>query len=133
MPVAAVGLSPWTDLAATGESLKYNLKRDLIIPGDGVREGAEYYLNGADATNPYASPIYGDLSGLPHSLIQVGGDEVLLDDSRRLAEGLEKVGVPVLLQEWAEMQHVWQVFSAVIPEGRKAIDQIGMFLQARLS
>ena len=133
MPVAAVGLSPWTDLAATGESLKYNLKRDIILPGDGVREGAEYYLKGADARNPYASPIYGDLSGLPHSLIQVGGDEVLLDDSRRLAEGLKKAGVPVVLQEWAGMQHVWQVFSAAIPEGRQAIGQIGMYLQARLS
>ncbi len=133
MPVAAVGLSPWTDLAAKGETLISNAGRDMILPAEGIREGAEFYLAGADPTTPYASPIYGDMHDLPHSLIQVGTDEVLLDDSRRLAEALKKAGTPVLLQEWAGMQHVWQTFSMFIPEGKQAIDQIGMFLQTRFS
>lgn len=132
LPVAAVGISPWSDLAGESKSLAYNLEKDLIIPGDGIKEGADFYLGDVDPRTPYASPVYGDLSGLPPSLIQVGGDEVLLDDSRRLAEALKQAGVPVLLQEWEGMQHVWQVFSKFLPEGRQAIDQIGEFLQSRL-
>lgn len=133
LPVAAVGLSPWTDLAATGASVKFNAKRDMLIPGDGLKMGADFYLAGADPMEPYASPMYGDMKGLPYSLIQVGSDEVLLDDSRRLADALKKSGVPVILQEWAGMQHVWQAFGQFIPEGRQAIVQIGDFIQSRMS
>lgn len=129
LPAAAVLLSPWTDLAATGQSLVDNRDKDTVIPGDRLREGAELYLAGADPREPYASPLYGDLTGLPPILIQVGSDEVLLDDSRRLAHRLEDHEVPVVLDVWQEMPHVWQVLAMFLPEGKLAIERIGYFLR----
>lgn len=129
LPAAAVLLSPWTDLAATGQSLVDNRDKDTLIPGDGLREGAELYLAGADPHEPYASPLYGDPTGLPPILIQVGSDEVLLDDSRRMAHRLEDHDVSVVLDVWLEMPHVWQVLAMFLPEGRLAVERIGYFLR----
>jgi acetyl esterase/lipase len=128
LPVATVGMSPWTDLAITGESVITNLKRDVLIPGDGLAEGAQYYLAGADARDPYASPLYGDPTGLPPTLIQVSKDEVLLDDSRRLAAKYKAAGVPCELELWDGLPHVWQTLAMFIPEGKTAIKRIGDFI-----
>lgn len=128
LPAATVGMSPWTDLAVTGESVITNLKRDVLIPGDGLPEGAQYYLAGADPHIPYASPLYGDPTGLPPALIQVSKDEVLLDDSRRLAAKYKAAGVPCELELWDGLPHVWQTLAMFIPEGRTAIKRIGDFI-----
>jgi acetyl esterase/lipase len=128
LPAATVGMSPWTDLAVTGESVITNLKRDVLIPGDGLPEGAQYYLAGTDPRDPYASPLYGDPTGLPPTLIQVSKDEVLLDDSRRLAAKYKAAGVPCELELWDGMPHVWQTLAMFIPEGKTAIKRIGDFI-----
>lgn len=128
LPAATVGMSPWTDLAVTGESVITNLKRDVLIPGDGLSEGAQYYLAGTDPRDPYASPLYGDPTGLPPTLIQVSKDEVLLDDSRRLAAKYKAAGVPCELELWDGMPHVWQTLAMFIPEGKTAIKRIGDFI-----
>ncbi len=132
LPAAVVGLSPWTDLQCTGETLTTNLAKDRMIPGDRVHEAAEFYLQGQDATIPYASPLHGELHGLPPMLIQVGSEEVLLDDSRRFTEKLEKAGVPVVLDIWDKMPHVWQVLSMILPEGKLAVQRIGVFLRGHM-
>ncbi len=128
LPAATVGMSPWTDLAITGESVITNLKRDVLIPGDGLAEGAQYYLAGTDSRDPYASPLYGDPTGLPPTLIQVSKDEVLLDDSRRLAAKYKAAGVPCELELWDGLPHVWQTLAMFIPEGKTAIKRIGDFI-----
>ncbi len=128
LPAATVGMSPWTDLAVTGESVITNLKRYALIPGDGLPEGAQYYLAGASTRDPYASPLYGDPTGLPPTLIQVSKDEVLLDDSRRLAAKYRAAGVPCELELWDGMPHVWQTLAMFIPEGKTAINRIGSFI-----
>ena len=132
IPAAIVGMSPWTDLACTGESVVTNASKDVLIPGDGLKEGIPYILNGADPTHPYASPLYGDYTGCCPALIQVGSEEVLLDDSRRLAHKMEASGVPVVLDIWSKMPHVWQVMSMILPEGKVAIDRIGVFLRGNM-
>src|SRR5690242_12064108 len=81
LPAAAIAISPWTDLALTGRSLRLNAKADPMLRIDDAPRFASFYLNGADPRSPYASPLYGDPTGLPPTLIQVGSDEVLLDDS----------------------------------------------------
>ena len=81
LPAAAVALSPWTDLALTGLSLQGNAKADPMIRSDETPRLAAQYLAGADPRTPYASPLYGDHTDLPPTLIQVGSDEVLLDNS----------------------------------------------------
>ncbi|MDL1927090.1 alpha/beta hydrolase [Anaerolineae bacterium AMX1] len=114
MPAAAVVLSPWTDLSASGESWQENARSDYMINGPKLREAARLYLKDASPQTPLASPVYAKLEGLPPLLIQVGSDEVLLSDSLRLAENARLSGVDVTLEVWDGMQHVWQ-FAASPP------------------
>src|SRR5206468_12540767 len=86
LPAAAALFSPWTDLAATGDSIRTNSDRCAIFNGLDVAASARYYLGDTDPRNPLASPLYADPSGLPPLLIHVGAAEVLRGDSTRLAQ-----------------------------------------------
>jgi len=130
LPSAAVLLSPWTDLALTGQSLAEYSFSDPIVQ---VPKAVELYLAGADPRSPYASPLYGDPAGLPPTLIHVGSDEALRDDALRMAEHLRAMGCKVELEVWPRMVHVWHMFARILPEARAAIAHIGVFLQAKLS
>ena len=131
MPAACVCLSPWTDLAFTGETWKSRAKADLIIFDYKEHAFAKMYLGGLDPKTPLASPLYADLKGLPPTLIQVGLDEVLLADSTRLAERLKQAGVDVTLDEWPKMQHVWQFTASFMPEAGRAVQKMGGFIDKR--
>jgi acetyl esterase/lipase len=133
LPRAAVALSPWTDLALTGPSLRHNAKSDPMMDVKRLPAYAQRYLGGADPRHPYASPLYGDASGLPPVLIQVGSDEILRDDAVRMAEKLRQAGGEVHLEEWPRMPHVWHHYARLVPEGRQAIERIGAFVQAQLN
>jgi acetyl esterase/lipase len=132
LPAAAVGLSPWVDLALQSPSIKRNAAADPMLNAADVPQLAESYLQGADPSTPYASPVYGDLRGLPPTLIQVGSDEILHDDAVRMAEKLRASGCHVELEVWPRMPHVWHLFATIMPEGRQAIARVGTFLNARL-
>jgi epsilon-lactone hydrolase len=84
-PASAFLMSPWADLAGTGQSITAKADVDPVITADAVHVRARDYLNGTDATDPSVSPVYGSLAGLPPLLIQAGSHEVLLDDAIRLA------------------------------------------------
>jgi monoterpene epsilon-lactone hydrolase len=129
LPGAAVMLSPWTDLAATGETMKTRAEADPMIVVDPLNGMAKLYAGSASLTDPLVSPLYGDYSGLPPMLIQVGDCEVLLDDSRRYAERAKAAGVDVTIEVWDEMIHVFQVFAPMLPEGQQAIDKIGEWVK----
>jgi acetyl esterase/lipase len=131
LPAAVAALSPWTDLALTGASLTRNAAADPFVDANGIPPIAEYYLNGADPRHPYASPLYGDPTGLPPALIQVGGDEVLRDDATRMADRLRDAGCDITLEVWPRMPHVWHLFASVMPEGRRAIARVGAFVRER--
>ena len=130
MPAAAVLFSPWTDLAGTGETLRTNTKRDAMFHGEGMERAVAPYLAGADPRNPLASPLYADLHGLPPLLIHAGTYEVLLDDSRRLAERAHAAGTETVLQTWPVVPHVWQLFG--MPESAQSMDAAAAFLKAKL-
>jgi acetyl esterase/lipase len=133
MPACAILFSPWTDLAGTGASLQTNRQRDAMLVSDKLQEGASFYLNGTDPKNPLASPLYGDVSGLPPLLIQVGDTEILLDDSTRLAAAAQAAGVTVNLKIWRNMPHVWQVSQIFLPEARAALNEAAAFAKAHLA
>jgi epsilon-lactone hydrolase len=133
MPAAAVLLSPWTDLALTGESLRTRAAVDVMIQPDGMPETASRYLAGADPRHPYASPLYADLHGLPPLLIHVGDAEVILDDSTRLAAKARAARVDVSLEVWDEMPHVFPAFAGLLPEADEAVARIGNWLAERYS
>jgi epsilon-lactone hydrolase len=133
LPGAIVCLSPWVDLALTGESMETKAREDPIVSREMLSGWGKFYLGDRDPRTPLASPLYADLSQLPPMLIQVGSSEVLLDDATRLAERASAVGVDTVLEVWHEMIHVWQIFAPILPEARQAIERIGKFIRKHLS
>jgi epsilon-lactone hydrolase len=128
LPAAAVCISPWTDLAMTGQSITTKAAVDPMVQREGLAEMAKAYLEDADPRSPLASPLYGNFKDLPPLLIHVGTAEVLLDDSARLAEKAAADGVSVTYEAWEDMIHVWHAFADVLPEAVDAIDKIGKFV-----
>jgi len=131
LPAAAVLFSPWTDLGATGLSIVDNNLADALLFGPYVAELARHYLGDTPATNPFTSPVYADLTGLPPLLIQVSDSEVLLDDSCRVHVNARRAGVEARLDVWRRLPHGWQVFAPILPEGRAALRDAAAFIQAR--
>ena len=132
LAAAAAVMSPWTDLALTAASFRDNAGSDPMMIAEDVPRFAAAYLGGTDARNPYASPLYADLRGLPPTMIQAGGDEILRDDAVRIAEKMRAAGCDVELQVWPAMPHTWQLLAPVLPEAREAIDEIARFFAQRL-
>jgi len=128
-PAAAALFSPLTDLAARGNSLIRNEARCAMFMARGIASVAPAYIPGLPADTPLASPVYAELAGLPPLLVHVGGDEVLLDDSVRLAERARAAGVPVELKVWPVVPHCWQLFHRYIPEGVVSLTQAAAFLK----
>jgi monoterpene epsilon-lactone hydrolase len=131
LPASAALFSPWTDLAATGDSIRTNADRCAMFSGSDIAPTARYYLGDTDPRNPLASPLYADLSGLPPLLIHVGEDEVLRDDSTRFAERARAAGVAVELKVWPVVPHAWQLAPHMIPEGRQSLREAAEFLRSR--
>jgi acetyl esterase/lipase len=132
MPGALVVLSPWVDLTLSGESIETRRAEDVWLDPDGATAVVGVYLDGSDPADPLASPLFADHTGLPSTLIVVGTAEILLDDARRLADRMRAAGVTVVLDEWADMLHVFPSFAPYVPESRRAIRQIGAFVDRRL-
>lgn len=126
-PTSMVLYSPWTDLAATGRSIEANARRCAMFTPGGIAKGAGVYLGDADPRDPRASPLYADLAGLPPMLIFASRDEILLDDSVRLAEKARAAGVEVELALADGVPHVWPVFHRLLPEGRRALEDVARF------
>jgi len=133
LPSGGVPISPWVDLACTGETLETNAAVDLTTTKASLQRMAGLYLHGADPRTPLASPLYADLSGLPPLLIVVGGDEALLDDSVRLARAVGMAGVEVTLYIGAGMQHIFPIYCGMIPEADAAVAMIGAWIRSRAS
>lgn len=132
-PVAAVAVSPWSDMTLTGESMVSRAAFDPLLNRSKMQDGAGLYLSGADARDPRASPLFGGLVGLPPTLIHVGEDEVLLDDAVRYADQADRVGSSVELHVWAGMIHVFTSSITTLEAAREASKGIGAFLARHLS
>lgn len=91
------------------------------------------YLADRDPRTPLASPLYADLHGLPPLLVQVGSAEMLLDDAKRFARRVADAGVPVELELWENMVHVWHFLSPIEIKARQAIQGIGRFVRRQTS
>lgn len=131
LPGTAVCISPWTDLAGTGASMTSKRPVEVLLTPELLARYAAWYANGRDLTHPLISPHYASLVGLPRLLIQVGENEILLDDATRLAARARADGVDVTLEVWPDMVHVWHALAALIPESRQAIGCIGEFISGK--
>jgi len=129
LPAAGVCLSPWVDLSFSGDSIQTNAKADSILCKQSLSWLAEQYLGDIAENDPRVSPLFADLNGLPPLLIQVGSEEVLLDDAIRLNKLAKKAGVDSTLEIWDGQVHVWPLMSRLIPEARQAIHVIATFIK----
>jgi monoterpene epsilon-lactone hydrolase len=133
LPSSAFLMSPYVDLTLSGETLLGNEAVDPILTPDGLRLRVPDYVGGADASDPQISPVFGDLSGLPPLLIQVGSHEILLSDAIRLAGRAAKDDVAVTLEVVPGVPHVFQGFAAVLDEGDAALSRAADFLNANFA
>jgi acetyl esterase/lipase len=131
LPAGAVALSPWTDLTLSGES--YLTKRNVCISPPGMsRVCSKYYYGEHDPTDPWISPFYGDLHGLPPIFINVGTYETMLDDSTRFAAKAKAAGVDITLVLGENMVHCYPLMAPMFPEATQALDEICAFIRKRL-
>lgn len=131
-PAGAVALSPATDLAFTGDSVRTRLKVDPIFSRGSPPTIINDYITSHDPRDPLISPLYGDLHGLPPLLLHVGDHEILLDDSVRFGEKAVAAGVQANTVVWPEMFHVFQLFTPFLPEARRAVEQVATFIRSSL-
>jgi monoterpene epsilon-lactone hydrolase len=123
LPACGVCFSPWTDLAGTGPSVRLNDGRCAMFRPENIPEFAAAYLGGHSPLDPFASPAYADLSGLPPLLLQVGSTELLLDDARRVHEKIQKAEGVSTLEVYDDVFHCWQMLDGIVPEARAALRQ----------
>lgn len=128
-PAAIVAFSAWCDLALTGSSIEANARRCSMLTPDGVRQIAAIYLAGADPHDPRASPLYGDVTGLPAMLLFASRDELLLDDTERMAVRAAGAGATVQVVLRDDLPHAWPVFVPWLPEAREAFVAVAAFAQ----
>lgn len=128
LPAGVICCSPWVDLTITADTYDTNAESDKLFSRNSAEEAAPAYLGGADPMNPIASPLFGDWDGAPPLLILVGDAEVLLDDSRKLAEVAKTAGVDVTLSVYPEMPHIWTMSYPAFPEAVEGVTEMAEFV-----
>lgn len=128
-PAALVLISPWVDLGLSGDSIKSHAARDPILRPSWLRWSAKAYCSNHSTEHPLCSPLFANLARLPPILIQVGTEEILLDDSQRLELRAKDAGVQVQLHVYEKMWHDFQAHVGVLPESNAAFTEIGEFLE----
>jgi monoterpene epsilon-lactone hydrolase len=132
LPSCAFVMSPYADLTLSGETLVEKQAVDPTLTPDGLRLRVPDYVAGGDAADPHISPIFGDLTGLPPLLIQVGTHEILLSDALRLAARAARDDVPVTLEVIPCVPHVFQAFAAILDEADAALMRAASFMKEQL-
>jgi len=133
LPTALALISPWLDLTGSGESVKYNARKDVMLKPEGVATGGVSYHGEMAANDPQCSPLFANHEDLPPTLVQVGSEELLLDDSTRFVTSMERAGGDVTMRVWSKMHHLWHMSAGIVPEGRKAIEEIAAYFESHWS
>jgi acetyl esterase/lipase len=130
MPAAVVLWSPWSDITDSGDTYTTLQEADplLYYPGN-LKHCADAYAAPAEQRHPYVSPVYADYSkGFPPTLIQVGTREIFLSNAVRQYQAMDQAGIPVKLDPYEGMWHIFQVFTYEIPEAKVARQKVRAFL-----
>ena len=131
-PAALILLSPWVDLTTSMLS-DQAARHEAVLSCAWLAACARHYLAGVDPKAPLASPIYGDLHGLPPTLIQVGTDELLHSDAVRVHDALANAGVAVRCEMVAALWHGFHLHAAMQPAANAAIERVGRFISCSTS
>ena len=131
LPGVCVCLCPVTDLQGTGASLRdraavdpYALKDPLAL--------VRHYVGNHDPSDPYLSPLYADLTGLPPMLVHASVDDVFLDDATRFVEKARHAGVDVTFKVWENLWHIFHLSADILPEGKRAVQEVCNYLHDRM-
>ena len=128
LPAAAIGLSPWTDLALPSAVLRQACREESqILEALEIRRWGPLYADSVPLSHPLLSPVRASLHDLPPLLIQISDAEVLYDDVQSFCRKARTAGVPVTLQVFGGLVHWWHLFWRLVPEARQALDQVGEF------
>ena len=131
-PVAAIALSPWTDLSNRSHSHQTRHDAELYLSNTMVHACSAMYLGHTSAQDPGASPLYASLHGLPPLQLHVGRDEILLDDSLHYAERADAAGVAVALHVWDGMPHVFPNATGLLQAADQALALMAAFIATHL-
>ena len=126
LPGRLILMSPWTDMTASGTSYQERKELDPSITEDYIHAVRSAYAGDADVEDPQLSPLFGDFTGFPPTLIQVGSNEILYSDSAMLRQRMTAAGVVCRMEEWQDMWHVFQMFP--IKKAAQAMEHVGQFL-----
>jgi acetyl esterase/lipase len=130
MPAALVAMSPWADLTLSGWSIMQNAESDSVLSWDLLFVSARHYLKGANPADPYASPVFGSMRDFPPIMVHAGSREILRDDASRLGELAAAANVPVSVEVYDGMQHMFQA-SGSSSEAKVSLNRLGQFIRAR--
>ncbi len=130
MPAACAALSPWVDLSLSGWSTLRNAKNDATLSWELLFVSARHYLKKISPADPYASPVFAGFHDFPPIMVHAGSLEILRDDASRIGERAAEAGVPVSVEIYDGMQHIFQA-SPYVPEARVSLNRIGQFIRAR--
>ena len=132
LPAAIALLSPWADLAQTGESYTALADVDATLDRESLLESAAAFAGGSDRLkDPDISPVYASFTGFPPVLIHCGTQEILLSDAEMLEKAMLRDGVEARLVRWEGMCHVFQAFG--FEESKAANFQIGQFVKSKVA
>jgi epsilon-lactone hydrolase len=132
LPCCTVLLSPYLDLNGAGRNVSGNAKNDRFLDVFEMRRWADMYAGDHDRSDPYISPLFGYLKGLPPILVQASESEVLYDDSVRFVKKARQEGVDIIFQTWHGLIHWWHMFGT-IPEAKEAIGKVVEFVNLRFT
>jgi acetyl esterase/lipase len=132
LPAACVAFSPSLDMTISGESHRTRAKADPCTPKGASETYYDYYVGTGDPKNPYASPLFGDLTGLPPIMIHVGNDEVMRDDSTRFGERADSYGVEIHVRVWKGMFHCFPLLAPMFEEATEAMKQVSSFVRRNM-
>ena len=131
LPASIVLISPWTDLRGDSRSMRDKASLDPMLSPSVARSCSAAYRGGREPDDPACSPLFAGHTGLPPMLIHMGTDEILLDDSTRLAERCRQAGVDVTLKVFEGLWHDFQIHAGLLEQADEAIAEIASFLQRR--
>lgn len=126
LPGALLLMSPWTDMTASGESLRGRAGIDPVLTPEYMYAVREAYAGGLDPSDCLLSPLFADFAGFPPALIQVGTHEILYSDAERLAERMLAAGTDCRLEVWENMWHDFQMYPS--KTASNAIQNMAHFL-----
>jgi acetyl esterase/lipase len=130
MPAACVAMSPWADLTLSGWSVLQNAKNDTAQSWELLFVSARHYLKRTNPADPYASPVFASFKDFPPIMVHAGSMEMLRDDASRLGDRAADAGVPVSVEIYDGMQHVFQA-NPYVPEARVSLQRLGQFIRAK--